>query len=162
GAAHEGVRRGLGPRAARNGADRVPRGLSGGVSAPAQRRLGARRLPTYSAGGRSCRQAARRGVLRAPPKDARQLARPLSSLEPRARRSRARGDRRGPGRPGRRARAAGVRRARFGALMISAPAPAKINLALVVGPTRPDGLHEVATLLQRIDLADMVSLEPAD
>jgi 4-diphosphocytidyl-2-C-methyl-D-erythritol kinase len=46
--------------------------------------------------------------------------------------------------------------------MISAPAPAKINLALVVGPTRPDGLHEVATLLQRIDLADMVSLEPAD
>jgi 4-diphosphocytidyl-2-C-methyl-D-erythritol kinase len=45
--------------------------------------------------------------------------------------------------------------------MISAPAPAKINLALVVGPTRPDGLHEVATLLQRVDLADTVSLEPA-
>jgi 4-diphosphocytidyl-2-C-methyl-D-erythritol kinase len=40
-------------------------------------------------------------------------------------------------------------------------APAKINLALVVGPTRPDGMHEVATLLQRIDLADTVSLEPA-
>jgi len=45
--------------------------------------------------------------------------------------------------------------------MISAPAPAKINLALVVGPTRPDGLHEIATLLQRVDLADTVSLEPA-
>jgi 4-diphosphocytidyl-2-C-methyl-D-erythritol kinase len=45
--------------------------------------------------------------------------------------------------------------------MISAAAPAKINLALVVGPTRPDGMHEVATLLQRIDLADTVSLEPA-
>jgi 4-diphosphocytidyl-2-C-methyl-D-erythritol kinase len=45
--------------------------------------------------------------------------------------------------------------------VISAAAPAKINLALVVGPKRPDGLHEVATLLQRIDLADTVSLEPA-
>jgi 4-diphosphocytidyl-2-C-methyl-D-erythritol kinase len=45
--------------------------------------------------------------------------------------------------------------------MITALAPAKINLALVVGPTRPDGLHEVATILQRIDLADTVSLEPA-
>jgi 4-diphosphocytidyl-2-C-methyl-D-erythritol kinase len=45
--------------------------------------------------------------------------------------------------------------------MISAAAPAKINLALVVGPERPDGLHEVATLLQRVDLADTVSLEAA-
>ena len=39
-------------------------------------------------------------------------------------------------------------------------APAKINLALVVGPRRSDGKHEVATVLQRIDLADRVSLEP--
>jgi 4-diphosphocytidyl-2-C-methyl-D-erythritol kinase len=46
--------------------------------------------------------------------------------------------------------------------MISIEAPAKINLALVVGGTRPDGLHEVATILQRIDLCDTVSLEPAD
>ncbi len=45
--------------------------------------------------------------------------------------------------------------------MISAPAPAKINLALVVGPTRPDGLHEVATIMQRLALADTGSLEPA-
>ncbi len=45
--------------------------------------------------------------------------------------------------------------------MISAEAPAKINLALVVGGTRPDGLHEVATILQRIDLCDTVSLESA-
>jgi 4-diphosphocytidyl-2-C-methyl-D-erythritol kinase len=44
----------------------------------------------------------------------------------------------------------------------SAHAPAKINLALVVGPTRPDGLHEVATILQRIDLYDTISVEPAD
>jgi 4-diphosphocytidyl-2-C-methyl-D-erythritol kinase len=45
--------------------------------------------------------------------------------------------------------------------MSSAPAPAKINLALVVGDTRADGLHEVATILQRVELADTVSLEPA-
>lgn len=41
------------------------------------------------------------------------------------------------------------------------PATAKINLALVVGPRRPDGKHEVATVLQRIDLADRISLETA-
>jgi 4-diphosphocytidyl-2-C-methyl-D-erythritol kinase len=40
-------------------------------------------------------------------------------------------------------------------------APAKINLALVVGSTRPDGRHEVATVLQRISLADRIALEPA-
>jgi 4-diphosphocytidyl-2-C-methyl-D-erythritol kinase len=41
-------------------------------------------------------------------------------------------------------------------------APAKLNLALVVGPTRPDGRHEVATVLQRISLADRITLEPSD
>jgi 4-diphosphocytidyl-2-C-methyl-D-erythritol kinase len=41
------------------------------------------------------------------------------------------------------------------------PAAAKLNLALVVGPLRPDGKHEVATVLQRIDLTDRVSVEPA-
>jgi len=40
--------------------------------------------------------------------------------------------------------------------MNRAPAPAKINLALVVGPKRDDGYHEVATVLQRIDLADRI------
>jgi 4-diphosphocytidyl-2-C-methyl-D-erythritol kinase len=43
--------------------------------------------------------------------------------------------------------------------MKSLDAPAKINLALVVGPRRPDGKHEVATVLQRIKLADRISLE---
>ena len=42
-----------------------------------------------------------------------------------------------------------------------APAPAKINLALVVGPTRADGKHEVATVLQRVDLADRVAVAPS-
>jgi 4-diphosphocytidyl-2-C-methyl-D-erythritol kinase len=41
-------------------------------------------------------------------------------------------------------------------------APAKLNLALVVGPRRPDGKHEVATVLQRITLADTVALEVAE
>jgi len=40
-------------------------------------------------------------------------------------------------------------------------APAKLNLALVVGPKRPDGKHEVATVLQRITLADTLALEAA-
>lgn len=38
-------------------------------------------------------------------------------------------------------------------------AAAKINLALVVGDRRDDGLHEVATILQRVDLCDRVELE---
>lgn len=42
------------------------------------------------------------------------------------------------------------------------PAPAKINLALVVGPAHADGKHEVLTVLQRVDLADRVSLAPAE
>jgi 4-diphosphocytidyl-2-C-methyl-D-erythritol kinase len=41
-------------------------------------------------------------------------------------------------------------------------APAKLNLALVVGPKRTDGKHELATVLQRIALADTVRLEPAE
>jgi 4-diphosphocytidyl-2-C-methyl-D-erythritol kinase len=40
-------------------------------------------------------------------------------------------------------------------------APAKLNLALVVGPKRADGKHEVATVLQRITLADTLALEAA-
>ncbi|MGH3042974.1 MAG: 4-(cytidine 5'-diphospho)-2-C-methyl-D-erythritol kinase [Gaiellaceae bacterium] len=42
-----------------------------------------------------------------------------------------------------------------------AVAAAKINLALVVGPRRGDGLHEVATVLQRVDLCDRLELSPA-
>lgn len=42
-----------------------------------------------------------------------------------------------------------------------APAPAKINLALVVGPTRADGKHELLTVYQRVGLVDRIELEPA-
>ena len=43
----------------------------------------------------------------------------------------------------------------------TAPAPAKLNLALVVGPVRPDGKHEVVTVLERLALSDTVSVRPA-
>jgi 4-diphosphocytidyl-2-C-methyl-D-erythritol kinase len=33
-------------------------------------------------------------------------------------------------------------------------APAKVNLCLFVGPTRPDGRHELVTLLESVSLAD--------
>jgi 4-diphosphocytidyl-2-C-methyl-D-erythritol kinase len=42
-----------------------------------------------------------------------------------------------------------------------APAPAKLNLALVVGPIREDGKHELLTVYQRLDLADRITVEPA-
>ena len=45
--------------------------------------------------------------------------------------------------------------------MRRAAATAKLNLALVVGPLRHDGRHEVVTVLQRLDLADRISVEPA-
>jgi 4-diphosphocytidyl-2-C-methyl-D-erythritol kinase len=44
---------------------------------------------------------------------------------------------------------------------VRAPAPAKINLALVVGPLRNDGKHEVVTVYQRLGIADRIELEPA-
>jgi 4-diphosphocytidyl-2-C-methyl-D-erythritol kinase len=46
--------------------------------------------------------------------------------------------------------------------MRRAQAFAKVNLGLVVGPLRDDGNHEVVTVLQRVDLADEIDLEPAD
>jgi 4-diphosphocytidyl-2-C-methyl-D-erythritol kinase len=41
-------------------------------------------------------------------------------------------------------------------------AHAKVNLALVVGGLRPDGLHELASVVQRVDLADELELDEAD
>lgn len=43
-----------------------------------------------------------------------------------------------------------------------APAPAKINLGLVVGPPRDDGKHELLTVYQRVGLADRIDLDEAD
>jgi 4-diphosphocytidyl-2-C-methyl-D-erythritol kinase len=40
-------------------------------------------------------------------------------------------------------------------------APAKLNLALVVGPPRPDGKHEVVSVMERVSLHDTISVRPA-
>ena len=45
--------------------------------------------------------------------------------------------------------------------MKRAPAPAKINLALVVGPLRPDGRHELVTVYQRVAFSDHLAVERA-
>lgn len=41
-------------------------------------------------------------------------------------------------------------------------APAKLNLALVVGPRRGDGRHELLSVMQAIDLADEIDLEQGE
>lgn len=41
-----------------------------------------------------------------------------------------------------------------------ANAPAKVNLGLFVGPRRPDGRHELATVMQSISLCDELTLTP--
>lgn len=46
--------------------------------------------------------------------------------------------------------------------MTTATAPAKLNLALVVGPRREDGKHELVTVYERIDIVDTLRLESAD
>jgi 4-diphosphocytidyl-2-C-methyl-D-erythritol kinase len=47
------------------------------------------------------------------------------------------------------------------ALPLHVRAPAKINLGLFVGPTRPDGRHELVSVMQSISLADELTLERA-
>lgn len=40
-------------------------------------------------------------------------------------------------------------------------APAKVNLVLRVGPRRPDGYHELASLIVALDVGDEIEIEPA-
>jgi 4-diphosphocytidyl-2-C-methyl-D-erythritol kinase len=42
------------------------------------------------------------------------------------------------------------------------PAAAKVNLGLVVGSTRADGYHEIVTVMQRIDVCDLLELRPSE
>ena len=44
---------------------------------------------------------------------------------------------------------------------VEVAAPAKLNLALLVGPVRPDGFHEIASLMLPVTLADLVTVERA-
>ena len=41
-------------------------------------------------------------------------------------------------------------------------APAKVNLTLEVLGKRPDGYHEIATVMQAVDLFDRLTVETAD
>jgi 4-diphosphocytidyl-2-C-methyl-D-erythritol kinase len=41
-------------------------------------------------------------------------------------------------------------------------APGKLNLCLFLGPTRPDGLHEIASLFESVSLTDTLTLKPTD
>ena len=138
-AGDEGVRRRLRARPARGRAHGLPPRLAHGVPPAAERRLGARRVPAPRASGATSREreALVDGGVRAPPQDAPELAR--------ARRPRGR-ERRRPPRSTRSAATGSVRAEEleppeFVALaealaMSRAPATAKINLALVVGPLR--------------------------
>ncbi|MGI8801134.1 MAG: 4-(cytidine 5'-diphospho)-2-C-methyl-D-erythritol kinase [Solirubrobacteraceae bacterium] len=42
------------------------------------------------------------------------------------------------------------------------PAPAKINLCLYLGPARPDGRHELVSVMQSLTLADRLTLRDGD
>ncbi len=44
---------------------------------------------------------------------------------------------------------------------VTVAAPAKVNLALLVGPLRADGFHEIASLELPVTLADVVTVTPA-
>jgi 4-diphosphocytidyl-2-C-methyl-D-erythritol kinase len=41
-------------------------------------------------------------------------------------------------------------------------APAKLNLCLYLGPSRPDGLHELCSLFEPLALADLIEVSEAD
>ena len=45
--------------------------------------------------------------------------------------------------------------------MTRALAPAKVNLVLRVAPRRPDGFHELASLVVALDVGDGISLDRA-
>lgn len=46
--------------------------------------------------------------------------------------------------------------------MIRLSAPAKLNLCLYVGPTRDDGLHEIASIFEPLELADELTVTEAE
>src|SRR5205814_9384150 len=52
-------------------------------------------------------------------------------------------------------------RGRGAVAMIRELAPAKVNLVLRIGPTAPNGLHQVCSLFASLDVADEVEVEPA-
>jgi 4-diphosphocytidyl-2-C-methyl-D-erythritol kinase len=45
-------------------------------------------------------------------------------------------------------------------MTLSALAPGKTNLSLLLGETRADGLHELVSVIEPLSLADELTLEP--
>ncbi|MFT4050153.1 MAG: hypothetical protein QM648_10010 [Solirubrobacterales bacterium] len=45
---------------------------------------------------------------------------------------------------------------------LTAEAPGKLNLCLYLGPTRDDGLHEIASFFESVSLADTLTIREAD
>ena len=152
-AVDEGLRRRLRARAAGRGADGLPSGRADRLPAAAERRLGARRLPADRAAGRlpsvkrSSRRRSRTGARRSrtrsssrasPPREravaALAIGRPAGVAPRRSRR--------------------GVRRARRGAAVSERRRAREDQPGARRRPAAPDGKHEVATVMQRIDLAD--------
>src|SRR5205823_1491841 len=159
----EGVRGRVRSRSARRRADQFPSGVAERVPSQAERRLGARRLlPARRAARRlPAPEGRRRRRLRAPPQDFAELARAGGDRVAGRGGRRARGDwpRCGDARRGAEARR--LHGSCASTPVTREPATAKLNLALVVGGAREDGKHEVATVYQRLDLADRVALSPA-
>ena len=121
-------------------------------------RATARRRPRACA--RSCSRASRTAARRSP---ARSASRPAPT---RRIRDRTREALEALGHPAD-ARAESLSPARLaGAVGAPVPlttlAPGKVNLCLLVGAPRADGLHPLVSVVQPTDLADEVSLEPAD
>jgi len=46
--------------------------------------------------------------------------------------------------------------------VLTTRAPGKVNLCLLVGAPRPDGLHPLVSVVQPVDLADTLTLEPGE
>src|SRR5262249_31043856 len=159
----KGLRCRVGARPARRGANGSPPRFARGVQAEAERRVGAGRVSADRTGPVTVGQAGRRGRLFASPQDAAECGLAQRSRVAGTRGRRAGGDRPSAQRSRRGARARRVRGARRGAAVtVTGAAPAKGNLALGVGPLRTDGKHEVLTVLQRLELADRITVEPAD
>ena len=147
-------------------ADRLPPGLANGLPPAAERRLRPRRLRADRAAAErraTCAAsstarsgiAARRSRTRSRSPGSRRASEAVAALETIGRRPDVRAEALEPEEFVRLTEASPVSGWR------EAAAPAKLNLALVVGPLRDDGKHEVVTVLERLSLADTVAVRPA-
>ena len=156
-AADEGVRRRLGARPARDRAHRLPSRLARGLPAAAERRLGARRVPAHRA--RRELRSVKRVVEGAFAHRRKTLANSLALAGVALARARGRGARRDRPRPptcaprrSRRPSSSRSRRRSRDRARAGEDQPRARRR-----PAARDGQHELATVYQRVDLADRIS-----